>query len=171
MKVHPSCLLLSPARVRENVLLNNVAGKRLDRSPGMLLLARVNDRPRSQLAKHPVHSAELCRGHGEREPSFVDQSVDSKFTPRLLTVIKYEISYYPRLEVGDGSDFHPAILQHLPVNDLVPLFRIRRESVRRSAWSCTARQSWHVLRIIIRSHPNQSEVHNETSGNRAQDFG
>jgi hypothetical protein len=59
----------------------------LNRGTGMLLLAGIDNRLRSQLARHPAHSAKFSRGGKKGQPGFADYRFDAELTPLLLPVV------------------------------------------------------------------------------------
>jgi hypothetical protein len=89
---------LSPAQVRKDPFLTDLAGEALNRGTGMLVLAWVDDRSWSKLIQYPIHSLELSRGNTERELDLSDYSFNGKFTAFLLAIIVHEVAYKRRSE-------------------------------------------------------------------------
>jgi hypothetical protein len=150
---------MTPAHVTKDSLLCHLAGERLNRSASVLVLSGIDDRPRAQFLEHPVHFVKLGRGHSEREPGFADQRLHTEFTPLLLTIVKYKVSYDARTEVADGCGFQAAITLHLLTHNLVLMLRIPRLRAIGMPERTTTDWPWHNRRIIIGPDPNQSKVH------------
>src|SRR5580704_8588261 len=94
----------------------------------MLLLAGIDDRLRSQLARHPAHSAEFRRGDKERQPGFADYRFDAEFTPLLLPVVDHNVAHDAGMEVCHRGSFKVAALDLFLADHPGPALRIRRES-------------------------------------------
>src|ERR1700691_1231041 len=77
----------------------------------MLLLARIDDRLRTQEPQHPARSAELCRWHNAGDLLSSHFSLQTEFTALLGVIVQNHVSYNTGAEIGDWNQLNTAIRQ------------------------------------------------------------
>src|ERR1700691_2797955 len=77
----------------------------------MLLLARIDDRLRTQEPQDPIHSAELCRWYNAGDLLSPHLSLQTEFTTLLRVIVQNDVSYNAGAEIGHWNQLNMAIRQ------------------------------------------------------------
>ena len=126
----------------------------------MLLLARIDDRLRSELVQHPAHPAELRRRHSEGNLVSAQLGFQAEVAIVILAIIQDEIAHNPGVEVRYRSTFCEAVFALLHADHGGAPLLVAHSLARARGYSgntllCAATPVW----VVVRPQQNESKFH------------